>query len=157
METLTHLQRGLLEENVDDMSIFEEYTSYIDHLYVSSKDSIRDIVSKGISKDGKSINYQEWVVFAAKMLPKIDSYPKLSGDEKKTLLIYLVIFIIVKHFSPDPFTAGLIIAILKVFLPAIIDAIVQATKKMHSWWGKNKGRIYRCIRRKLCCCICSKK
>ena len=105
-------------------------------LYQDSIELVERIVKNGFTSDFKDINPKEWIRFITQMMVKVDKVKGVKGEEKQELLLMLCIFIIVKHLPIDPILKELLIIVIREFLPEIIDGIIFATKKMHTFSSK---------------------
>ena len=106
------------------------------NLYQNSIESVQRIVKNGFSEDFKDINAKEWIRFITQMMVKVDKVKGVRGEEKENLLLMLCIFIIIKHLPINPILKELLIIIIREFLPVIVEGIIFATKKMHTFSTK---------------------
>jgi len=105
-------------------------------LYQDSIELVERIVKNGFTEDFKDINPKEWIRFITRMMVKVDKVKGIRGNEKQELLLMLIIFIIIKHLPINPILKELLIIIIKEFLPEIVEGIIFATKKMHTFSSK---------------------
>ena len=115
---------------------FQKLEQKLISLYQSSIEDIERLVQTGFTPDFKNINPIEWIKFITNMMIKVDTVRGIHGEEKKYLLLMLCIFIIIKHLPIDPIIKELLIIIIREFLPEIIDGIILATKKIHTFTSK---------------------
>jgi len=109
-------------------------------LYESSIEIVQRLVERGFTDNHKDINAKEWILFATKMIPIIEQVRGVVGREKLELLLAFAIFIIIKSLPIDPISKELLIVIVREFLPDIIDGIIFASKKVHTFgsWLRKK-------------------
>jgi len=121
---------------------FKKLEIKLTSLYEDSIDLVERIVKNGFSQDNKDIVAKEWVIFCTKMIVKIEQMKSMTGTEKNRLLIALCVLIIIKHLPIGPVEKGILIIIVKEFLPEIVEGIIMATKQMHtvSAWIMRKLR-----------------
>jgi len=105
-------------------------------LYQDSIELVERIVKNGFTEDFKDINPKEWIRFITQMMVKVDKVRGIRGNEKEELLLMFIIFIIVKHLPINPILKELLIMILREFTPEIVEGIIYATKKMHTFSSK---------------------
>ena len=80
------------------------------------------------------------------MMPKIERVKGLkTGKDKLELLIAFTIFVIIKSLPIDPISKELLIVLTKEFIPDIADAIIFASKKMHTFGTWLKKKIFKCM------------
>ena len=105
-------------------------------LYQNSIEDVERLVKNGFSVDFKDINPKEWIRFITNMMVKIDNTRGVRGNEKYELLLMFCVFIIIKHLPIDPILKEVLIIIIKEFTPEIVEGIIYATKKMHTFSSK---------------------
>lgn len=141
-KTLPELDAELFKKQFPELTEeqLDKLESRILFLYESSVDIVQRLVERGFTEDNKSINHKEWILFATKMMPIIERVRGVVGKEKLELLIAFAIFIIIKSLPIDPISKELLIMLVREFLPDIIDGIIFATKKMHTFgsWLRKK-------------------
>ena len=116
------------------------------NLYQDSIELIERIVKNGFSEDFKNINPKEWIRFITQMMVKVEKVKGVRGEEKQDLLLMLCIFIIVKHLPIDPILKELLIIVIREFLPEIVEGIIFATKKIHTFSSK----IFKYLKKLIC-------
>lgn len=97
------------------------------NIHIDSIELINRITVHGFSLDYKNIDTIEWIVFITRIMVKIDKYKKLSGQEKKELLLKFVTHSI-QHLQ---LSSDIFDFIVRDFVPNIADNIVFASKHMH--------------------------
>ena len=141
-KVLPDLDADLFEKQFPDLTDeqLDKFEQQILFLYESSVDDVQRLVERGFTEDFKNINMKEWILFVTNLIPKIEKIKGVVGAEKKELLIGFAIFIIVKSLPIDPATKGVLIMIIKEFLPEIVDGIIFVSKKIHTFgsWLKKK-------------------
>ena len=123
----------------------EKFDKKIDELKVKCKDVIDYLVDDAL-KDN-DIDFKELTKFAIKMIPVIQKIKELRGEEKKEILIILIIITVINDTKMNDKTKETIITKINDFLPEIVDGIILVSKQI------NKG--FDIIKKKLT--ICCKK
>ena len=98
---------------VSDVKV-EYDTKIIDFLLKKLSDII---ASKG------NINMSNIIEIATKLMQLVETYPKLKGDQKKTLVIECVKQFVKSNFPVDNEEATL--NFIDLFLPSVIDIIIS--------------------------------
>ena len=141
-KVLPNLDAELFRKQFPDLTEkqLDKLEKRILQLYESSIEIVQRLVERGFTEDSKDINAKEWILFATQMMPIIERVRGVVGRERLELLIAFAIFIIIKSLPIDPVTKELLIMIVREFLPDIIDCIIFATKKMHTFgaWLRKK-------------------
>ncbi len=137
-KTLSNKDAKLFIKNFPELSDkkLKQLEKNVIILYQDSIELVERIVKNGFTEDFKNINQKEWIRFITQMMVKVDKVKGVRGHEKMDLLLMLCIFIIIKHLPIDPILKELLIIIIREFLPEIIDSIIFATKKMHTFTSK---------------------
>lgn len=118
----------------------------ITFLYEESVEIVQRLVERGFTEDHKNIVAKEWILFITNIMPKIERVRGIKvGKDKLELLIAFAIFIIIKSLPIDPISKELLIIVIKEFIPDIADAIIFATKKMHTFGAWLKKKMCKCM------------
>ena len=110
-------------------------------LYEETVEIVQRLIERGFTEDYKGIVAKEWILFITQMMPKIEKVRGVNvGKDKLELLISFAIFIIIKSLPIDPALKEVLIIIIKEFIPEIANAIIFASKNMHTFgsWLKKK-------------------
>lgn len=100
---------------------------------VSIKDaelSVSELVDKlyeSISLIGDKVTTLNVVFIATNLMQIVEKYPKISGQQKKTLVIDVLKKFVVDNLDGDDETALLIF--IDTFLTSVIDAMISIDKK----------------------------
>lgn len=112
-------------------------------LYNDHKDELIQLMEDGFDDDFSDINFSAWFKFIIEMIMKTDNFKKLSGKEKKQVVMELCFIFIRKELDISDDIKELLITLLQVTLPQIIDKTIEATKKLHTFTTT--------VMKKLCC------
>ena len=119
----------------------QKFEKKLDELKVKCKDAIKYLVDDAL-KDG-DLDFKELTKFVIKMIPVVQKIKGLKGEDKKEIIIILIIITIINDVKiSDDIKEG-IISKINDFLPEIIDSMIFMSKQI------NKG--FDIIKKKLCC------
>ena len=108
------------------------------NLYMSYSNEIEDFIKTGFKKDYDDFKETKLFSFVMKLIQKVETFKKLKGEEKRDLIINLLIMVIEKELPIDPILKTALVIIVGKILPFLIDQIIDLTKSLH-------------ISSKLCC------
>jgi hypothetical protein len=112
-------------------------------LYNEHKEELLQLLEDGFAEDFSDINFSAWFKFVVDIVIKIDDFRKLSGKEKKDVVIELCLVFVRKEVDTSDDVKELLVTLLEVTLPTVIDKVILVSKKLHTF-----GRT---LRKKLCC------
>jgi hypothetical protein len=86
-----------------------------------------DRLYESISLMGDKITTLNVVLISTNLMQIVEKYPKITGSQKKALVIHVLKKFAVDHLDGDDETALLIF--INTFLPSVIDAMISIDKK----------------------------
>ena len=144
METvIVSLTKELLKSHTTK-TLSKKATEALIHLYNEHKDELRVLIESGFDENFVDINFSAWFKFVITMIVKAEKLRKLSGKEKKEVIMEMCFVLIRKELKVSNDIKELLITLLEVTLPQMIDSIISTTKKIHTFGSK--------LRKKFCCC-----
>ena len=132
--------------NLTELTGISNADEKILNLYDSLKDRIPRLIERGFDEKYTNLNFKEWAIFIPNIIEKIDTfYDKYTGEEKLEMLLMVCIYIIILHLPIPIVDKELLIVYIKEFIPEIVESIISATKKVHTFLSKLRKRLRCCV------------
>ena len=140
--TLEVAQKLLSESNLSKNAVKVLVQLFNEHI-----DDVVALLENGFVEDFSDINFTAWFSFLTKMIRKVEKFSKLSGAEKKNVIVELCALVVRKELNVSNDIKEILVSLVHITVPSIIDQAVALTKKLHTLPAKIKK-----VLRKLCCC-----
>lgn len=144
-----------LDASYELFHMTERIEEVILSLYSTMMPVLQSFAKDGLSEDNKYFKYTKLFPLVLELVKRIERFETLTGDEKKQLLIDILVIIVDRELMLDPISKQVLITLIGVIVPTIIDSIVDVGKAIKK--SSCVRKIRRSIARKLTCGVYKKR
>jgi hypothetical protein len=137
------MNKDLQKKYISDEQI-QKFEKKVDELKIKCKDAIKYLVEDALIDD--SLDFKELTKFAMKMIPVVQKLKGIKGEDKKEIIIILIVITIINDTKMSDNTKETIISKIKDFLPEIIDGIILVSQQINKGFGIIKKSLTSCCK-----------